>query len=485
MQPEIRHPVALSDESVYGSGRILLATALATSVALIPVLAWISNELLMAYPVAILGLVAGVWLLRRPELNLTALLASFVVISGFEEGTQLTEVIWGLYYLAFMAAWLTSRVFLRDGRIFDLWEARILITFLVLAVLSVPLTILFGGSVRGVFGELVSLSFLSLYFPVREFVREQERGRAVVLAIITWIGLFVLVRNLVNFEEIVSGARYAFEIIRGRVITNEPLLLIPAVIWMVHLIHEHSKRRLVPIALGFTIFLGGLLMTQSRGYWLAFLFASGIVFLIVGKRERMRLVLAGTASIGFTLLLGYLLFGETFILILTGLLDRFLSIGSAATTDISLINRWNETSAVWDKVRVNPIVGYGMGVPYHYYNITFRPPITLESAFLHNGYLALWYKFGIWGLGMMLFYWFASIRRGIQVFGARDMGLASRLVGTGVSAALASFVVSAVTSNPFYLNDTMFMFGVLGGLVGGLYQKTAGCESARSTAAHT
>lgn len=45
-------------------------------------------------------------------------------------------------------------------------------------------------------------------------------------------------------------------------------------------------------------------------------------------------------------------------------------------------------------------------------------------------------------------------------------------MGTAAIAILAAFMafsVSANTSNPFYINDTMFIFSVMAGIVGGGY----------------
>jgi O-antigen ligase len=183
-------------------------------------------------------------------------------------------------------------------------------------------------------------------------------------------------------------------------------------------------------------------------------------------KQRLRLIGIGAASIAGIVGLGYLLLGDVFILVATGMLDRVLSIGSAATTDISLINRFRETAVVMGKVMENPILGYGMGVSFSFWDLTFLPPFHHVTTFLHNGYVALWYKFGIWGLGMVLYFWSSAIWHAVKGYRAQG-DLLLRLTNLGVAGILISFVISAITSNPFYINDPMFMFGIATGAAAG------------------
>jgi hypothetical protein len=112
-----------------------------------------------------------------------------------------------------------------------------------------------------------------------------------------------------------------------------------------------------------------------------------------------------------------------------------------------------------------------MGVPFRFYDLTYLPPFTHVTTFLHNGYLALWYKFGIWGAGMALFAWGACFRRGLEAFRSREGRLFLRLIGLASSVCLAAFAVSSMTSNPWYVNDTMMLFGVLMGLAAGVLHR--------------
>ena len=79
---------------------------------------------------------------------------------------------------------------------------------------------------------------------------------------------------------------------------------------------------------------------------------------------------------------------------------------------------------------------------------------------------------GICANGMMLFFLGSLIRRGFRSFEADRSELIYRLVGLGALACFAALFVSALTSNPFFRNDTTFIYGTLSGIIGGCYSRT-------------
>jgi hypothetical protein len=450
-------------------GLLVLQLALGMGLLIVMFAVWKSVTLLLLFLGFIVAAVGAWWLFQHPVLNLCTLILGFTLIAGFEDGTQPTEVLYGLYYLAFLGHWFLSRIFLYREPIFDTRESRVLALFLVLATASVALTLLFGGDLRFYIGEWLSLSFLALYFPVREVVQRHKYGLHAVMAAVLILALWVFTRNVLNYQQILIDAAYAWQVTRGRAVTNTSILMVPLFVSLVFLLHAPKLRSAWLAGSVFAVFFAGLIISQSRGYWVAFAGACLILLLVMPGRQRLRLFGIGAASVAGIVALGYLVLGDVFILVATGLLDRVLSIGSAATTDISLINRFRETAVVMEKVMANPILGYGMGVPFAFWDLTFLPPFHHVTTFLHNGYVALWYKFGIWGLGMVLYFWGSAIWLCIQGYRAKGR-LFLRLTNLGVAGLLISLVISAITSNPFYINDPMFMFGIATGAAAGARQ---------------
>jgi O-Antigen ligase len=452
---------------LYRLGRWLLAGTLTVSLLLVVLLTWKVPEAIAFFPILPLGAVAIWYLFRHPLLNLTVVLASFVLIADFEEGIQPTEVLYGLYYLGFLGHWFVTRLFMYKDHVFKRPEDKILFLFLVLMSLSFPLTVMFGGSMRDFMGEWLSLSLLAFYFPVREIVERHPKGLVLIVGVLAFLGLFVLTRNILDYRKILSDASYAWQVTRGRSVTNQGFLMIPSIFSLLYLLYSSSWQTRALYAVVLLLSLAGLILTQSRGYWVAFLLGAFLIVIMVPTKYRVRLVGTGILTLAGIIGLGTLLFGDLILLIVTGLFDRFLSLGSAFTRDISLVNRFYESASVWEHIKNNPILGYGMGVSYRFYDIIYN--FSHEKSFIHNGYVAVFYKFGIWG-SAMLFYVLASFwRRGVQAFRASGLTQFEQLTGLAVSAGFSAFALSAATQNPFYSNDTMFIFAILAGISGGCY----------------
>jgi O-antigen ligase len=471
MAPGGRTDVFPSDRYLWLSGAITLRAAFSLGIAVMLLTAWKKPELVPFIPLLLLTGAAGWTLFRHPLANLAVVLSAFVLIADFEAGIQVSEVLYGVYFLGFLAHWFFTRLLLGGGRVFERLEETVLFAFLILAVLTVPLTILFNGSLGGVASELLSLSMFGFYWPVKEAVARNRRGLEVMIGVILVVGTFVMIRNFINYREIIASASYAWQVTRGRAVTNEGLLMVPAIFCISFYIYARRRAVRWIAALGFVLFFAGLILTQSRGYWLAFLFGAGILFLVVPWKSKIRLVttviFAGLAALA----IGMYFFGDFLILILSGLTERFLSILTAIVNDDSLRNRFNETAAVWEFIKLNPILGYGMGVSYRFYDFTVF--ISPTRTFIHNGYVSMWFKFGLWGLGMVLVFFGSIIRRAYSAFRHAGSNTTVSAASLAVVGSFAAFSLSAITSNPFYVNDTMFIFGVLTGIAGGLYSRSA------------
>jgi hypothetical protein len=61
--------------------------------------------------------------------------------------------------------------------------------------------------------------------------------------------------------------------------------------------------------------------------------------------------------------------------------------------------------------------------------------------------------------------------RGLQVFWQRSAAPLLRLAGLCVALSLIAYALPAITSNPFYLNDSTFMLGVIAGLACGAHER--------------
>ena len=449
-------------------GTLVLWTIFVFSLVSLSFLAWKKPLLVPAVPLffAFVGLV--IVLFRHPLLNLTLLLAGIVIVADYEPGIQAREVLYGLYYFSFLGHFFFTRLYMRRERLFERPEEKALIVFIVGITLSIGLTILFDGDMKEVVSQWSALVLLLLYFPVKEALVRYRNGPIVLLGILAWIGVFAAVRNLLVYQAILSDASQMWQVARNRVITNDGILMVSSLAMLATLLFANRWRTRLPLMVLFLIAFAGLILTQSRGFWVAFVVGALVLFFISRREQRIRLVTFVSFSFAVAFVLGFLFFKDYMLLIIGGLADRFGTLETALTDDVSLVNRFIESGAVFDRIKNNPIMGYGMGVPFRFYDMTFSS--TRQDTFIHNGYLSLWYRFGIWGLGLVLIAYGASIARSFRAMRAQTEVL-TRVCGTVALVALIAYSLPAITSNPFHLNDGLYIYGVLFGIAGGAAER--------------
>jgi O-antigen ligase len=455
----------------------LIGAGLVFALILVLLFSWVQPTWLLGIPAVLIGGLCVAYLIHRPVLHLVFILVGFVLIAGQETGLQISEILYGVYYLTYLGGWFIAHFFIYEDEV--LWSTtdKALFLFLLYATASVGLTLLFGGKFQSFMGEWLSLSLLAFYFPVKNACRRYKGAPYVILGVLFWFATFGAVRNLIEYREALQSAEYAWQILRGRVNLNEIFFLMASLASGVFVLHASSWRRRILFGGLFAMSFVSLLLTQSRGYWMAFIFGCLLIFFLIDYRRKIQTIYVALFGVSSFVIIGFLLYPDFFQIIALGLLNRVLSIPTAIFTDVSLVNRYQETRAVWGEIQKNPILGYGMGVEYNYFYLIPTVQHTRTWAFVHNGYAALWYKFGIIGLGLMLYFWISSIRNGITLWRNYDIPRIARLVGLVAAAGLFGETIVANTSNPFIISDGCLLIGILGGLVSGCLQKYHGEET--------
>ena len=460
---------ALSPAATWQWGQRLLIGILCCGLLLVTLVAWWAPEYIPLVPALLIGLTAAWYTLQKPLANLCTVLALFVLVADYEEGIQITEVLYGLYYLGFLAYWFGARTFLYRERILHDPEDKALFLFLVLITAYVPLTVLLGGRMTGLLSEWTALSMLAFYFPVKEACVRYRSGTRIMLLVVAWIFLFAAGRNLLIYQQILSGAIQFWQVEKGRVITNDGLLMTASLGSLAFLIFARKGWQQIVLLGLFLIFAISLILTQSRAFWVAFLVGALVLFLLVDRRYKGRLAILAVSGVTGVAVIGLVFFSDLLPIIIGGLVARFSSLSTAASSDISLVNRFYETAAVWEYIKVNPIVGHGMGYPYPFFSAIEK--YTRYDAFIHNGYISLWYKFGIAGLALMLFAWARTAWKGVMAFRQDHATVTVRVGGLAAAISLIAYTLPANTSNPFFLSDATLLFALLMGIAGGTYRR--------------
>ncbi|WP_457651785.1 O-antigen ligase family protein [Rhodocaloribacter sp.] len=458
--------LALTPETLGAWGRTLLRAGFGFGLLILVFLTWNAPELLPFFPALLLGLIGLFWIAQSETRLLYFVLAAFALIARYKEGFQVEEILYGLLYLGFLGYWFTSRLFFYRDRIFTTTIDWALGLFLLYTIASTGLTILFGGDLQVMLSEWLSLSMLAFYFPVKEVCARYPEALKRLLIVLAWLGLFVALRNFYEYWLGFTGATHLWQIASGRVTENEHVLMMLGLATLILLLHVKRLRHKVAFLLLFGFFMAGVVIGQSRALWVSFALGVIIIFLLIDRGKKVQLILITTSGIIFLIILGILFFNDFFSLIVLGLINRLGTLETAATSDISLINRFVEMKVVWDYILRNPVLGYGLGVPYHYYSLVYE--LTHETSFIHNGYLGALYRHGLIGSSLLFVYFFGTLWQGFRVWRHSELPLLARLTGLIVVGAFLAEALVANTENPFTNSDRTLMIGVLSGLVAGI-----------------
>lgn len=411
---------------------------------------WLAPDWSPLLPLAAVGVVTVGVLLRHPDLHLFAVLLASVAVLEHQPGVQPQEVVYGLYVIFFLAIWVVTDLHGRRTLLASR-EARLMAGFLILAVALVPMAFLQGGLPHTVVREMTSLTMLGFFFPIRDLcVRRPEAVRTLV-GIGLVLSVFVVVRNLLMYQAALGSAERLGELIGRRIIANDHVLAAGTIVGFVFLLHA---RRLSGAAIATAVFmlnLSGLVLTLSRGFWLATVWGMLFVFVTVSRAHKARMAVVILLASVPVLAIGLLFFGNIMSLFFEGLLERLTSVDGSLTRDVSMLGRVYEARAAFGHIVENPLLGHGAGVPFTFSTILTRTETT--TTFIHNGYVYLWYVFGVVGVVLMLALWWRAIWSGWSAYRVSTAPWVVRLAGLGAAASLFAFTLSAMTSNPFFHKD--------------------------------
>lgn len=455
-----------SPAAVRTAGALVLWSLFGLGVAVVLGAVWVAPDALPLIPVLLLGAGTLGLLLRRPLLNLCVTLLAAAVILEHQPGVQVSEVLYGLYALFYLVTWGIWHRFVKGRPILESSETWTLALFLGLVIALVPMSLLHGATPHTIVRELTSLAMIAFFFPIREAVRRSEHGLRALLGVALVLTVFVVVRNVFTYREVLNSAERMADMVAGRVIANEHMLAACSLFGAVFLLYASTARQALSGAVIFLMAFGALLLSMSRGFWVAF--AWGVCFLIwaVDGQRRMRIVwMGGLAAIGI-FAIATIFFGNFAQIYIEGLLDRISSVGSSTTRDVSMLGRIYEGRAALGHIAENPVLGHGVGAPFTFSTILTRTEIT--TTFVHNGYIYLWYAFGIPGALLILTLWGRGIGAGLNVFRRVDVPRLERLASLSIAATLFCYTLSAMTSSPFWHKDYLLGLGVLLGLVYGV-----------------
>lgn len=396
------------------------------------------------------------------------LLCGMVVLLDPTPGIQPPEALYALVFLGSMGAFLLTRLAFRPASLVQDTQDVLLWAFLAWCAFSIFWAPFFGSSVSSIPGQFFPILLFLFYFPIRDGLREGTLTPKTLIAVFLVLVVYALGRNMWEYYKDFSNAQFIWQVLNNRERTNERYLMV-ALAGSVAMYLFAPSRKQQWIALAFSgLFLFGVIIGQSRATWLASIIALSVLFLMGQRRERLRMLWTILAGAVFMVVLAIVLFGPQALLIAIGLGTRAASIQGVGGADISVLARYVEWGTVLEHIRANPIIGYGYGKEYFFFDVIGR--FTIEKSHIHSTYLALWYRHGL--VGFALFFGFVSLilyRVVPALWALRESDPLRYALGIACLAGLTGLAVAGLAEDMLTHNEgtflILFLLATLAGLI--------------------
>ncbi len=407
--------------------------------------------------------VGGGWAMKHDHRALSVLIVAFVAIARYEEGFQVEEVLYALAFFGFLGYWFVRKISTEPRSLLVTREDGFLLLYLVYSTSLLPYSIINGAEIGAMVGEFYTLSIFLIYFPLRQVFAESSANMRTVLYAVLALAVLIALRNFWLYFVRMQSAEQIWQLATGRIVMNEHVLMPAAVLCVTLYLYHRTKIARFTLFSCLSILVAGIIIGQSRALWLAFGLGLVVVFLASHRGEKAAMIRATIVGMVLLLFGAYIIFGpELFRIVFAGLLDRFYSLETAATDDISLVNRFNEMGAVFAIAVRNPIIGQGLGVPYGYYSMVYEA--THVTSFVHNGYLHLLYRHGLIGVVLFGGFYFGVLWRSFKgILNNADSGM-RRVACISTLAVFIAVALSANSETPFGTADKTLMLAVFGAL---------------------
>lgn len=371
------------------------------------------------------------------------------------------EVFFGIFMFLFLIRWFYDKKIVRGERLLNDTMDYSLAMFFGLCLFSVIPAILFGNSLVKWFRELVPFLGYLFYYPIKDTVTSLRK-----IKILTMCFLLVVIisglMNIVQYQQLLSQVRYFWEIQGSRQTPNEPFFLVTLVVSVAFFLHVKTLTQRV-VSLGLVLFSGlALVLSFSRGYWIAALLSLFLIFLLVDRKKKLKILIYIPIVVVPVLIVGGIYLGDLKEFFYKVVLERFTSIFEWRH-DISLANRLNEAEAVFSLSIMNPVIGYGLGSTYSFYNMIYGH--TVRTWYTHNAFLYLFFKLGILGVISFLVFYINAIKSGYFNFKKPVNNLHLKSLNLGVLISLISMLPLSLTSPQFIQKNSILVITIGAALV--------------------
>ncbi len=442
---------------------------------------WSYSSYLIVLPAAILLGISGCILLHHPLRALALTLLGFFLILKKDIDIALLEIVFHAYLVGYLGYWFISRAFFYKDTILKDAADWLFFFYLVYTTSTLYLTFVFKGHFGIAISEWMPMTVFAIYFPIKEACYRYENAVRVITASFCALALALVALNFYEYYTDLTSAVELWRIAEERVRSNELLMMVMVVGLGVHVIYAPSwKYRIISIGL-LIPFITGVLITQSRALWVATALGGFITFLVSDAKQRRRLILLATGGFMAVLLVGSLFLREYFLLVATSLLDRFSSLQTATSQDISLINRFSEWSAAWEAIKLSPVLGHGYGVQFRFFDLTRE--VTMVKSHIHSVYIGVLYRHGLIGLTLIGAFYVMTLKKAFFLAKFEETPFQDKLLAIAGLSCMISISLAASTESLLLVDPGTMTIALVTGLIAGRWHRNMALQSAKKSPA--
>lgn len=357
--------------------------------------------------------------------------------------------------------WWFAKRLTQSGKVIEHWTEFGLLAFIGFAFLSLGWAAIDDFSLlKGIREFALFIPYL-MYFPLRDYVAEND-DEYVVIALL-FVAISVAIFDIVEYRLTMITAQFFWQVMGSRENVGEELI-VSAIIIMFGFIGA-KRYNFYIVATLIAISTIALVLTFSRGYWGTGAFGLLLLTIVLKGPPRKRIMTFGALSVLGVVLVAAILFPKLLVDLVTGIGVRIAQLGGA---DLSLQARLAESEAVLQRFVASPVIGYGMGAEFSFYN-----PISNTTAttwYVHNGYLFMLYKFGLVGTFLYLLFFIRML-----ILTAREAAAANdertKTLLFSFFCVMVSMLIVNFTSPQFYARVSILVAVVFWGISSGVSKR--------------
>ncbi len=389
----------------------------------------------------------------------TVTFSTFIFFGESDKGISTLDIITGLFFVGGLFVWFFCEIFINKRRIIENhWEFLYLFLYLIIPFFYFALYehLLFLDFIRGYLLYVLVL----YYFPMKKILTTYEDWNIFVIVFLSSIFISSVKQIYYYYTNVIQNLLYAYQI--GSSIRTNQLLFTYAINFIFLFLFEvksNLNKIILFLFLSFNII--ALITSFSRIFWIMTFICTIITFLTYSFRNKIKFIIILLLSLSLFLFSIKLFLKDNFKIGLQVLENRITS-SSKGTKDISAEARFVEWEKVIKLIGESPLLGQGFNKVYSH-----NSPIddyTINYSTIHNGYLFLFYNYGIPAGLIILYLFFSKFYQSIfLLFKTRDIQNKTLLL-FAIYSLLVFFVVSFFTSE-FHKRDDVFLIPLIFALV--------------------